>query len=248
MVVVANPNYSSANLPAVVRIRNASGNSFEMRVENPSGTTLSGYTVHYMVVEEGVYTVAQDGVKMEAVKYNSTVTAENNSWVAEPRTYSNSYTSPVVLGQVMTSNDLWSVFWNQGSSRSAPPNGSNLSIGKNVGEDPNATRANETIGYIVIEAGNGTLDGVNYTAALGADTVRGTTNAPPYNYTLSGISSASVAIITQAAMDGGNGGWAYLYGSNPISATTLQLAIDEDQVNDSERNHTTEQVGYIVFE
>ena len=248
MVVVANPNYSSADLPAVVRIRNASGSSFEMRVENPSGTALSGYTVHYMVVEEGVYTVAQDGVKMEAAKYNSTVTAENNSWVGEARTYSNSYTSPVVLGQVMTSNDVWSVFWNYGSSRSNPPNGSTLFVGKNVAEDPNAVRANETVGYIVIEAGNGSIDGVNYTAALGADTVRGTTNSPPYNYTLSGLSTASVAVISQAAMDGGNGGWAYLYGSSPVSSTTLQLAIDEDQVNDSERNHTTEQVGYIVFE
>ena len=248
MVVVANPNYSSADLPAVVRIRNASGSSFDIRVENPSGTALSGYTVHYMVVEAGVYTVAQDGVKMEAVTYNSTVTADNNSWVGESRSYSNSYTSPVVLGQVMTSNDVWSVFWNYGSSRSNPPNGSTLFVGKNVAEDPNAVRANETVGYIVIEAGTGSIDGVNYTAALGADTVRGTTNSPPYNYTLSGLSTASVAIITQAAMDGGNGGWAYLYGSNPLSATTMQLAIEEDQVNDPERNHTTEQVGYIVFE
>jgi len=26
------------------------------------------------------------------------------------------------------------------------------------------------------------------------------------------------------------------------------LAVDEDQANDSERSHTTEQVGYIVFD
>jgi hypothetical protein len=39
-----------------------------------------------------------------------------------------------------------------------------------------------------------------------------------------------------------------LYGSNPLSATTLFLAIDEDQIGDVERKHTTEQVAYIVFE
>jgi len=57
-----------------------------------------------------------------------------------------------------------------------------------------------------------------------------------------------VAVVSQAAMDGGNGGWAVLYGASPLSATTLNLAVDEDQANDAERKHVTEQVGYIVFE
>ena len=48
-------------------------------------------------------------------------------------------------------------------------------------------------------------------------------------------------------MDGGNGGWAYTFGASPATATTLGLAVDEDQVNDSERNHTPEQVSYVVF-
>ena len=47
-------------------------------------------------------------------------------------------------------------------------------------------------------------------------------------------------------MDGGNGSWATLYGA--LAGTTLPLVADEDQANDSERKHTTEQIGYIVFE
>ena len=57
-----------------------------------------------------------------------------------------------------------------------------------------------------------------------------------------------MAVLTQAAMDGNNGGWAMLYGASPVSANSVSLAVDEDQVRDSERNHTTEEVGYIVFE
>ena len=57
-----------------------------------------------------------------------------------------------------------------------------------------------------------------------------------------------MAIANQTAMDGNNGGWAALYGSNPVSAGSINLAIDEDKANDVERNHITEQVGYIVFE
>lgn len=49
-------------------------------------------------------------------------------------------------------------------------------------------------------------------------------------------------------MDGGNGGWAVLNGGSPVAPTTLQLAIDEDQVNDTERAHTTEQVAYFVID
>ena len=49
-------------------------------------------------------------------------------------------------------------------------------------------------------------------------------------------------------MDGGNGGWAYTFGASPLSASQMDLVIDEDTINDSERNHTPEQVGYVVFE
>ena len=125
MVVVATahlPNSSTA--PAITRIRNASGSSFELRIQVPASTATTTYDVHYFVVEEGVYTQAADGITMEAVKFNSTITAENNNWAFEAQTYSNSYTNPVVLGQVMTYNDVdWSVFWaSQNGSKNQPSN------------------------------------------------------------------------------------------------------------------------------
>jgi len=54
-------------------------------------------------------------------------------------------------------------------------------------------------------------------------------------------------VATQAAMDGADGSWAALYGSDPVSASSLALMCDEDQIGGAERSHTTEQVGYIVF-
>ena len=51
-----------------------------------------------------------------------------------------------------------------------------------------------------------------------------------------------------AGVDGYNGGWAQLHGPTGVTASTLYLSVDEDQVGDSERRHTTEQVAYIVFE
>jgi PKD repeat protein len=250
MVVVCSTGLlNSSTLPAVTRVRNASGNSFDVMVQNPSGSALSGYTVHYFVVEEGVYTEAADGVKMEAVKFTSTVTAENNNWATESHSFQNSYTTPVVLGQVMTYNDAdWSVFWANGSARGNPPSASAFNAGKNVGEDPDATRANETVGYVVFEQGSGTINSTPFTAAVGADSVRGPDNTSTgFTYTFSSVPNADVAIISAAGMDGGNGGWPVMYGSTPLTTTSLTMVFDEDQVNDSERKHTTEQVAYIVF-
>jgi hypothetical protein len=62
--------------------------------------------------------------------------------------------------------------------------------------------------------------------------------------------SAETAVLSQAGMDGGDGGWAVLRGDNPLdpSGGTIDLAIDEDQIGDSERYHTTEQVAYLVID
>ena len=160
MVVVATPNYDDTSGPGVVRIQNATGSSFDIRVDPAGGATPANIDIHYMVVEEGVYTVAGDGVKMEAVKYLSTVTDDDSSWVGENRGYAKTYTVPVVLGQVMTYTDPdFSVFWCRGSSDGNPPDAANLYVGKSVCEDSDTTRADETVGYVVMEAGNGTIDG-----------------------------------------------------------------------------------------
>jgi hypothetical protein len=215
-----------------------------------------------MAVRQGVYTLGEDGVKMEAVKLPGfALTDHTGLWSGQRQAYQNAYTRPVVIGQVVSPDtgippsycpDLlcegdWSVFWSRGTAVTNPPSSSALYVGRHTGEDTNG-RVAETLVYVVIESGTGTIEGWKYVAALGADTVRGMQNRPPYNYSLSGLASASAAIVSQAGMDAGDGGWAVLYGANAVSATRLRLAIDEDWYMYSERNHTTEQVSYIVFE
>jgi hypothetical protein len=266
MVVVCSPNYDlSTTGPAVVRVKNASGSSFEIGLGRPwfgsFGDEHFDATVHCMVVREGVYSTTEHGVKLEAVKLEDFTPIDNRgSWIGQKQAYQNGYTNPVVVGQVVSPDTGlipsycqpicepdWSVFWSRGSSRNSPPSSSVLYVGRHTGEDPNDREA-ETLMYVVIEAGTGEIEGHGYVAALGADTIRGMQNAPPFTYGLSGLIPASTAIVSQAGMDGNNGGWAVLYGPNAVSSTQLRLAIEEDWYLDSERRHTTEQVGYIVFE
>lgn len=248
-VVVATPVLpTTSTVPVVTRVRNVAGSSFQVKVQNPSGTTVNGIEVQYLVVEAGTYTVAANGVKMEAKTVTSSITGRKNGWTLETESYNQSYTNPVVLGQVMSANDAnWSVFYASSSSRTSPPTSSALRAGKHVAEDTNTGRANETVGLIIIEAGSGSFDGISYQAGVGSDIVRGTQNSTSgYNYS-HGVSGATGAILSAAGIDGGDGGWPVLLGGSAVSGSAVTMAFDEDQVSNSERSHTTEQVAYMVF-
>lgn len=235
--------------PVVTRVRNASGNSFDLRVQNPGGSTNDKYGVYYFVAEAGVYDAATYGITMEAVTANSANTSGKSNWSTgnfEARTYGQTYSNPAILGQVMTQNDAdFSVFWSSRSnSRTTPASATNFAAGKHAGEDTSLARADETVGYIVIESGTYTLpDGKIITAGNGSDIVRGMDNGAGYAYDLGGI-NAEAAVLSSAAMDGGDGGWPVL--KQPVDGSSIYTAIDEDQIQDSERNHTTEQVAYLA--
>ncbi|MDE0731246.1 MAG: hypothetical protein OSB36_10005, partial [Longimicrobiales bacterium] len=252
-VIIATPIYpDNTKVPVVTRITNVTSTGFDVKIDRADGQTDPvSVDVSIIVVDEGAYTQAADGVTMEAVKYTSTVTARKGRWAAESRSFQNSYINPIVVGQVMSTNDSnWSVFWSMGNARRNPVNATNLNVGKHIGEDPNTSRADETVGYIVIESGSGSISGIAYEAGIGADNVRGIGNSRnPYSYSLSGsLPSASAAAVSIGGMDGGDGGWAVLGGSPAFSPTSIRTWINEDVLKDSERSHTTEQVGYLIFE
>ncbi len=251
MVVIATINYGESGIaekPKVARLRNVTDNSFEVKVEGALPGTQ--FDVHYVAVEEGVYNQLEHGIDMEAVKFTSTVTdgGYTDSWVGEPRAYRNSYTDPVVVGQVMTTNDpLYSVFWASDGTRGDPPSATSLSVGKHTSTDPVVGRVGETIGYVVVESGSGNVGPLGYSAAVGTNTIGGLGNTPPYSYPLDGFMSVETAIVSSAGMNESQGGWPLLYGAEPLTETQLNLAIDEDWRGDFARTHAPEQLAYIVF-
>ena len=248
-VVVCSVNYNHNTVPVVTRVSGVTGTSFDVRLQNPLGAAVVADDVHCLIVEEGTWTI--DDVKVEAQTYLSSETDHEGSWLGAFQFYGQAYFEPVVLGQVMSVNDAdWSVFWDRGRSRSSPPTDVSVRTGKTICEDTVIVRADEIVGFIVIEAGHGTISGVEFEAAVGSDTVRGVTNVPPYTYTFDTAFGAApqVALVTMAGMDGTDGAWAYTFGEAPLSVTSIDLAVDEDQVGDTERSHGTEQVNYVVFE
>jgi len=254
-VVVCSMYYTQLQNPLAVRIKNVIDNSnkFDMQVV---GTLVGSVGVHCVAIESGTYTLAKNGINLEAKRVLSTVTNSKTQWTTGTSiTFSNAYTNAVVLGQIMTSNDPnWSVFYARGSASPTsliPSGATSCVIGKHVGEDPNTIRANEQIGYIVIEAGSGQWGTTKYEAIKGAASIYGIGNAPPYAYGLSGKMTPKYGINSINSMLGSDGGYSVFYGdqTSALSSNRVALAIEEDNVSDGERYHGSgESVGVLLFE
>jgi hypothetical protein len=235
----------------VVRMKDVEQQSIKIRLQNPKGDTLKQTRdVHCVVVEHGSWEMP-DGRKVKANKYGSTTTDRYKNWNGEKQSCGNLCSiSYIVLGQVMSYNDpKWSVFWSRGENAQTPAsNGSNLYTGKHVGTDTSYSRVEEVVGYIVIEEGHEVSGGIEIETARGRDVVIGyTSRSKVYsfdNFDKTFSTTPAVAVLSQAAMDGGHGSWAVSAGID--SAGSINVAVDEDGYN-NERAHTTEEVDYIVF-
>jgi hypothetical protein len=237
-------------IPAVVRMQNVSNTTFQIRLQNPSNQKVTKRQVHCVIAEEGAYKLA-DGRRVEAMKYLSKVTDNDQSWFGHRQVYMNNYTSPIVLGQVMTYSDArWSVFYSRASSNyfSAPKNNKKKTFrtGKHVGEDTPIRRKAETVGYIVLERGHSTYDTVEMECGRTSEVVVGYVEdkyaqpfATPFHTT------PVVTVVSQVGMNGREGSWAVVTGNT--TSNYFGVSVDEDQTFDKERVHQGEEVDYIAF-
>lgn len=261
-IIVCTYNLPSAIAPpAVTRIQNIGATSFDLRIQQfENSNVVTPSDVHCIIADEGAYD--SGGLKYEARKVVSNGTNGQNvagGWglaLTENVTGSvtQTYADPHVVGQVMSFRDARaSTYWdNNCSSRSSPAfsggPGDGICVGKQIGQI-NSTRLDEMLGYIVIEAGTGTVNDITWDTALGPDytNLNGVGNAPPYFHSPTG--DFDIGVVSLSAMDGGHGGWAVLYGADPLPPNRLNFAIDEETVaGDTTRTHTGENVAYWVFE
>lgn len=254
----AHPNYDYP--PAVVRIRNTTTSSFDVRIQGWEDSAAVPGDVHCLVTDSGAHTLP-DGRKYEAYTVLSDKTvgrlATDGNWNQAnledvSATITNTYADPVVLGQVVSFADSRaSVFHaTDCDSRQGDPFQTGMAdgicVGKHIGQIA-GSRNSETIAYLVAEAGSGIVNGVAYTLDSGPDEVAGNNNANSgSSYTITG--DYTIGVLTQQGEDGGDGSWAVLYGADPLPNNLLKLAVDEETVNrDTTRNHTREPIDYWLF-
>ena len=245
-VIVTSYYESNNSRAASTRIRNVSTSGFEVKLQNPSGNNLNNDEITYLAIDEGVWEI--DGVKIEAHKYDTDKVGSSGNWNNyDTKNFSHSYSSdPVVMHQVMSNNDSsWITTWISNiSSRNDNPDPSGLNIGLNGAEATNS-HGTETLGWIAIQANiQSTIESNIFETQITPETVRGHPNCYDFNYNNS-YSSQPLLLGFMLQMNGGNGGWSVTCNN---SQTQASFHIEEDQVNDLERNHTTERIGFIAFE
>jgi len=249
---------SAASPPATVRLTSVGASGMQVKIQQfPNSSSVTAGDVHCLIAEAGAHTLP-DGRAFEARTAISTATHGQNAangWSMGAlnnvsASVTGSYANPAVLAQVMTFNDSNAsvAYVNDCDSRGNPPFASGMADGmcvsKHIGQ-MSGSRSNETIGFIISNGGSGSFGDVAYELNSGSDSVAGTGNAPPYSYGLS--TSYDVGVATQQAEDGGNGGWAVLYGANPL-AGAIDLAVEEETAaGDTTRRHTNEEIDYWVF-
>ena len=248
---------SQATPPVVPRIGLITGSSFELSVQSmPATDPGTTYTVHCLIAEEGTFTLP-DGRQFQAITTTVSDTLGNNAggWddtVNISGSIAAGFTNPVVLGGVISSNDSRATAFhaNDCERRQNEPFQAGVAdgicVGYHVGEQNGLPIYQpETVGVIIVEEGSGTVNNVAYEAERGPDAIDGVGNNGN-SYTVGG--DFDVGVSTQAGEDGGQGGWAVLFGNDPLPNNQLRLASDEETVaGDTSRTHTNEIFDYWIF-
>ena len=163
--------------------------------------------------------------------------------------------APTVLATVQTANNETGAPastnptpWLTAAVRNVTSGNVQLALGR-AEVNTGAITVAETVGYVAIQAsasGSFTAGAsiVNYEAQTTTDSVRGWGNGCYTTNFLNVYAGAPLVVGTINRHDGGDGGWARRCS---LGTSSVGFAIDEDQFRDTERNHTTETVGFAAF-
>ena len=256
-VVVAKPlTYKGAD-PSIVRIRNVTTTSFEIKVqewEYKDGAHTTE-TMPYLVVEKGQHTLT-GGVKLEAGTHAIndeyvTRSCGSSSSSSDSISFGSTFSvAPVVLASVVTNADPVAV---NARAWSISTTGFKLSLQQ---EENQGGPGTETVAYIAIEpgvvddttngfllkAGNGIT--VNYSAATG----NANANRKTVNYNTG--TAFSGAPVFMAALQTMNDGDTAVLRTSTVSATSARVILEEEKscTSPNEIDHPNEGAGYIAIQ
>jgi hypothetical protein len=250
---------------ATIRVNSISKTGFDVYSVEPDGNDGSHVqmsAVPYIVIEEGSHEFP-DGTKIVAGKistnkFQSKLIA-GASW--EFISLSGFSTTPIVLGEIQTRNsertdvtvpDAVSQPWITTTISAVSSTGFEIALERS--ETQTGTLVNEDIAYLAIDSG---LNGGNhyfgsseakkieYETILSSDSIRGWDDSSiGYLINFSKAYSDPMVVTTKNTRDGGDGGW---FRRRSIATDSIALVVDEDKANDTERSHTTEKAGVLLF-
>ncbi len=235
-MVFAMPLSYNGGDPAIARITDIQSDSFSVYLQEPeyeNGThTFESFS--YLVLEAGSWELA-DGTNLE-VGTIDTDGVTTSKWDSIDFA-SNFEQTPVILSQVQTDNDSEFVRTRQ---KAASIDGFKLTV-----EEEEALKSSvhgtETIGWLAIESGSGSWDGLDYQAGHTGTEIDHSWNTIGFGQT---FSSAPNFLASLASFnEGDSAGLRY----RNLGASEVQIRVEEDRSLDNEIGHIPEMVDFLAI-
>ena len=229
VVILSLLSYNGAQ-PTTLRVRNVAADRFEFQLDewDYADGAHTSETVGYLVVEAGTHTL-EDGRRVQAGLANAGTNPVQVDLAA------GFGAGPVVLSQAVTTHDARAVVTRH---RQVTQDGFTLYI---QGQEANPGHGSETVAWVAFEAGVGQTGGLAYEAGVTADAVTDGWYAIPFAQSYAG---SRVVLAAMQRDDGANPAGLRLRG---LTASRVEVRVEEEQSADAEMTHTTEPVGYVVF-
>ncbi|MDJ0598791.1 MAG: S8 family serine peptidase [Crocosphaera sp.] len=241
-VIFAQPLSRNGGDPSTIRITDIKSDRFSVQVQETTlinGNSHSGYhtteSFSFLVVESGIWEFS-DGTIIEVGNIN-TDKITTSTW--EGINFKHNFTNtPVVLTQVQTDNDPTFVRTRQ---KNITKNGFNVAL-----EEEDAFKSSghgsETIAWLAISPGQGTWDGNKFLAGNTGDQVTHNWHTIDFGNNFNNNPKFLGNIATYDGSD--SSGLRY----QKLTDGSVQVMIEEDTSNDSEINHTTENINFLAIE
>jgi len=232
-IVVAGSFSMNDGNPGVIRIRNADSTGFDIRIQE--WDYLDGQhaseTVYYIVVERGVYSLA-DGTRVEADRFEASKVSKFES-VSFVKTFQH---TPVVITSVSGFNEADAV---TGRTRNVTTDTFQYCLQEQ--EKNRKAHLPESVNYIAWEPSKGTIDGITFQISTTGNKVSHNFHTINFNQTFTEAPVFLSDMQTANGMDTANVRWRNNTGNS------VQVQIDEEQSRNRETKHLWESVGYMVF-
>lgn len=234
-VIVAGPLSHEGGDPSVVRIRNLTGSSFEIRVDEYEylDEWHKFENVGFIIMEQGQH-LLDDGKMIEAGSFQSEGGYPDFDTISFTKSFNQ---TPVVMTSVITENEPEAV-----ASRIRNVDASGFEYVMQEEEDKDQNHCSELVHYIAWEPSSGVIDGLNFEVVRTKDSI--TDNFTSLGFQQS-FTDSPVFLGDMQTCDGSNPANLRI---NNKSNFSIEVQVDEEQSKNSEVSHTTEAVGYLAIE
>ncbi|WP_266081186.1 S8 family serine peptidase [Haladaptatus caseinilyticus] len=229
-VAIAGPLSTNGSQPSHIRLREVTNTSFNYQIEEWSylDGSHTQETFSYVVLAQGAYTTPS-GSRMEVGIVPATHAFDRHSFFQ-------SFTEvPIILSNSQTVNETDPIVTR---SRNVSNMGFDLRLQE---EEAGGQHATETVGYLACEPTVSSINGVSFEVGR-------TPNAVTDDWYSHSFEQDYQVPLILADLQTSDGGDAAGVRYQNLNNSGVEFKIEEERSRDTESGHTTEEVGYLVFE